>query len=128
MRNWIVVVMGALLTLQACGGGRPSPQDVIGTYAADVPVGDATVRTVTLHLVDGNAADMQVAVGQGGASFTETGTWLLSPQGEVRVVLARDGFGPVSSDITFRWTKGTLTAVAFDTVQWGARGFALTRR
>jgi len=128
MRNRTIVLIGALLTLSACGEGRPSPGDVIGTYAADLPNGAAPARTVTLSLAEGNAADMAVAYDSGGTSYTETGTWSLGQRGDVRVVLARDGFGPVSSDVTFRWTKGTLTAIAFDTVQWGSLGFALKRQ
>lgn len=128
MRNRMNVLLGALLALSACGEGQPSPADVIGTYVAEIPNGVAQARTVTLSLAEGNAADMAVAYDFRGTSYTETGTWSLGQRGDVRVVLARDGFGPVSSDVTFRWAKGTLTAIAFDTVQWGSLGFALKRR
>ena len=63
----------------------------------------------------------------GVAPIVETGTWSLSPGGEVRVVLAVGGFGPVTSDVTFRWARTALTAIAFDTVRWGGRGFTLAR-
>jgi hypothetical protein len=128
MRNRTSLLIGVLLTLSACGGGKPSPTDVVGTYAAEIPSGVSPARSVTLSLAEGNTADMVVVEGSGDTAYTETGTWLVGPRGDVRVVLARDGFGPVSSDLTFRWVKGTLTAVAFDTVQWGALGFALKRQ
>jgi len=127
MRHSIVMVMAVILALPACASGKPTAQDIVGAYAADIEGGAAPARTVTLHLLEGNAAEMQVAAPDG-APMSEAGTWSLTADGEVRVVLARDAFGPVSSDITFRWAKGTLTAVAFDTVQWGARGFALSRQ
>ena len=128
MQNRILVALGVVLVLQGCGDRRPSPSDVVGTYVGDLPAGAAPARSVTLHLAEGNSADMVLAASAGGPSFTETGTWALGSRGEVRVVLARDGFGPVSSDVSFSWARGTLTAVAFDTVQWGSRGFSLTRR
>jgi len=127
MRTWTVVVMAAVPMLAACGSDTPSPQEVVGAYAAEVAGGAGPARTVTLELLEGNAADMKVATPES-PPVSETGTWSLTPDGEVRVVLARDMFGPVSSDMTFRWARGTLTAVAFDTVRWGGRGFALTRQ
>lgn len=127
MQNWTVMAMAVVLALPACTSEKPSAQNVIGAYGADVESGSGPARTVTLHLLEGNAAEMQVATPEG-RPVSETGTWSLNAEGEVRVVLARDAFGPVSSDITFRWASGTLTAVAFDTVQWGARGFALSRQ
>ena len=97
MRNRTIVLMGVLLALSACGDRPPSPGDVIGTYGADLPAaGPSPARAVTLSLAEGNAADMAVAYDSGGNAYTETGTWSLGPRGEVRVVLARDGLGPVS--------------------------------
>jgi hypothetical protein len=98
-------------------------------YRADVPGTDLVpARAVSLRLDAGNAAEMSVGPVGAGAPSVQTGTWSLNARGDIRVVLAReDGFGPVSSDITFRWARRTLTAVAFDTLQWGSRGFALSR-
>jgi hypothetical protein len=126
MRYWTLVIVGTLLAASACRDRGPSPEDIVGTYAAELPAEVEPMRTVTLHLAEGNAAELSVA----GPDRTrrETGTWLLGSRGDVRVVLARDGFGPVSNDITFQWSDGTLTAIAFDTVQWGGRGFSLVRQ
>jgi len=127
MRAALVLGLVAI-GIVGCGGGGPTAADVVGAYRAEVPATDRIpARTVALKLDAGNAAEMSVAVAGAPAPVVEQGTWSLNPQGDVRVVLARDGFGPVSSDIIFRWARRTLTAVAFDTLQWGSRGFALSR-
>jgi len=116
------------LALVACGGGSPTSEDVVGVYQADLPGTAAPGRAVRLELNTGNVARMAVDYQDGTAPVAESGTWSLSPRGEVRVVMAREGgFGPVTSDITFRWARTTLTAIAFDTLRWGGRGFALVR-
>jgi hypothetical protein len=119
----IVVLLGLL----ACAGGTPDADDVAGVYRADLPGVATPGRAVTLELGVGNTARMAIDDRDGRGPMAETGTWSLSPTGEIRVVLARDGFGPVTSDVTFRWTRGRLTAIAFETVRWGGRGFALAR-
>jgi hypothetical protein len=119
----IVVLLGLL----ACAGGTPDADDVAGVYRADLPGVATPGRAVTLELGVGNTARMAIDDQDGRGPMAETGTWSLSPTGEIRVVLARDGFGPVTSDVTFRWARGRLTAIAFDTVRWGGRGFALAR-
>jgi hypothetical protein len=118
-----IAVVGAV----ACGGGAPAADEIVGVYHAALPAPSAAGRAVTLELDVGNAARMATDHLNGSAPIVESGTWSLNERGEVRVVLARDGFGPVTSDVTFRWSKATLTAVAFDTVRWGGRGFALVR-
>jgi len=116
------------LALVACGDGTPTPDDVVGAYRADVPGTAVPGRAVRLELDTGNVARMVIDYQDGTAPVAEAGTWSLSPRGEVRVVMAREGgFGPVTSDITFRWARTTLTAIAFDTLRWGGRGFALVR-
>jgi hypothetical protein len=124
------LVLGCLAAIGAlgCADRTPTVTDVAGVYRAEVPATDQIpARTVTLRLDAGNAAEMSVGPVGVPAPSLEAGTWSLNPRGDIRVVLARDGFGPVSSDITFRWARRTLTAVAFDTLQWGSRGFALSR-
>lgn len=124
------LVLGCLTAIGAvgCADRAPTATDVVGVYRAEVPGTDRIpARTVALRLDAGNAAEMSVTIAAAPTASVEAGTWSLNPQGDIRVVLARDGFGPVSSDITFRWARRTLTAVAFDTLQWGARGFALSR-
>jgi hypothetical protein len=125
------LVLGCLVVIGAagCADRTPSATDVVGVYRADVPGTDLVpARAVSLRLDAGNAAEMSVGPVGAGAPSVQTGTWSLNARGDIRVVLAReDGFGPVSSDITFRWARRTLTAVAFDTLQWGSRGFALSR-
>jgi hypothetical protein len=116
-----------LFGVSACGDRPPTPADVVGTYRADLPGRATPGRAVTLELRDGNTADMAIDYQDGIGPIIETGTWSLSPKGEVRVVLAVGGFGPVTSDVTFRWTKAALSAIAFDTVRWGGRGFTLVR-
>jgi hypothetical protein len=111
----------------ACGERPPSADDVVGTYSAELPATSGPGRNVTLDLVQGNVATMRVAFADGRPPVEEAGTWSLSPAGEVRVVLARDGFGPVTNDLTFRLARSTLTAIAFDTVRWSAKGFSLAR-
>lgn len=118
-----VVALGVL----ACGDRAPRADDVVGVYRADLPGIVTPGRGVTLDLGVGNTAQLAIDYQNGGGPVVESGTWSLSPRGEVRVVLARDGFGPVTTDVTFRWAKATLTAIAFDTVRWGGRGFALAR-
>jgi hypothetical protein len=125
MRAGAVLVVLAL-ACPACGGGPPTAADVAGVYHADLPPRGTPGRIVTLELGAGNTAEMAIDY-RNGQAFAETGTWSLSPRGEIRVVLARDGFGPVTTDVTFRWAGGTLTAIAFDTLRWGGAGFALTR-
>jgi hypothetical protein len=122
-----VVVAGSLIVLgAACADRAPTAADVQGAYRAELPATDRLpARTVTLRLDAGNAAEMTVTVAGAPRPVVEVGTWSLTPAGDVRVVLARDGFGPVSSDIQYRWARQTLTAIAFDTLQWGGRGFAL---
>jgi len=115
------------LGLVACGDGPPTVDDVAGVYRAELPGTVTPGRAVSLELGAGNTAQMTVDDREGRGPVVETGTWSLSPRGEIRVVLARNGFGPVTSDVTFRWARATLTAVAFDTVRWGGRGFALVR-
>jgi hypothetical protein len=124
----VVFVLGSLVAIgAACADRTPDPADVVGAYHADLPAtGQTPARSVALRLQAGNAAEMAVTPAGAPGPAVEVGTWSLNARGEVRVVLARDGFGPVSSDILFRWTRGTLTAVGFDTLQWGGRGFALT--
>jgi hypothetical protein len=118
----------AALGLMACGGGGPPDAgDVVGVYRADLPGITTPGRDVTLDLGQGNTARMAIDYRDGVAPIIETGTWTLSPQGEIRVVLAHEGFGPVTTDVTFRWARATLTAIAFDTVRWGGGGFALAR-
>jgi hypothetical protein len=117
----------ALLGLVACAGGAPDAEDVVGVYRAELPGIATPGRAVMLELGTGNTAQLAVDYQDGGGPITETGTWSLSPKGEIRVVLARDGFGPVTSDVTFRWARAMLTAIAFDTLRWGGRGFALAR-
>jgi hypothetical protein len=124
-----VLVLGCLAAVGAvgCADRTPTAADVVGAYRAEVPATDRIpARTVVLRLDAGNAAEMSVVVAGAPAPVVEQGTWSRNPRGDVRVVLARDGFGPVSSDIIFRWARRTLTAVAFDTLQWGSRGFALS--
>lgn len=124
----VVFVLGFLIVIgAACADRAPDPADVVGAYHAALPADERSpARTVALRLDAGNAAEMAVTAAGAPGPAVEVGTWSLNAKGEVRVVLARDGFGPVSSDILFRWTRGTLTAVGFDTLQWGGRGFALT--
>jgi 2-C-methyl-D-erythritol 2,4-cyclodiphosphate synthase len=116
-----VVVAGSLIVLgAACADRAPTAADVQGAYRAELPATDRLpARTVTLRLDAGNAAEMTVTVAGAPRPVVEVGTWSLTPAGDVRVVLARDGFGPVSSDIQYRWARQTLTAIAFDTLQWG---------
>lgn len=115
------------LCLVGCAEGPPTVEDIVGVYRADLPGTATPGRAVSLELGSGNTAQLAIDYRDGGGPIVETGTWSLSPRGEVRVVLARDGFGPVTSDVTFRWASATLTAIAFDTVRWGGRGFALVR-
>jgi hypothetical protein len=126
MRVGTVIGLVAL-GLVGCAKGPPAVDDVVGTYSADLPGTATPGRSVTLELGAGNTAWMAIDYQDGVGPIVETGTWSLSARGEVRVVLARDGFGPVTSDVTFRWADATLTAIAFDTVRWGGRGFALVR-
>jgi hypothetical protein len=117
----------ALVGLLACAGAPPDAEDVVGTYRGDLPGITTPGRAVTLELGAGNTARMAVDDQTGLGPTVETGTWSLTSKGEIRVVLARDGFGPVTSDVTFRWAHEMLTAIAFDTLRWGGRGFALAR-
>lgn len=119
-----VVALGVL----ACGDRAPSADDVVGVYRADLPGIATPGRGVTLELGVGNTAQLAIDYQDGGGPVLESGTWSLSPAGEIRVVLARDGLGPVTTDVTFRWARAALTAIAFDTVRWGGRGFALARQ
>lgn len=117
----------AVIGLLACSDRSPTPADVVGVYGAELQGDEGTGPVVTLDLRPGNAASMTLDFGETGVSRSETGTWALGPRAEIRVVLAREGFGPVTSDVTYRWTRTALTAVAFDTLRWGARGFTLAR-
>jgi hypothetical protein len=127
MRN-VVTLAGLALACAGCADGPPAVADVVGVYHAQVAAtARLPARIVLLRLDSGNVATMEVTEQAGGAPVVETGTWSLTPTGEVRVVVARDQFGPVTNDISFRWARPTLTAIAFDTLQWGARGFALSR-
>ena len=126
MRAGTLLGMVALGVL-ACGDRAPSAEDVVGVYRADLPGIATPGRGVTLELGVGNTAELAIDYRDGGAPVLESGTWSLSPRGEIRVVLARDGLGPVTTDVTFRWAKAALTAIAFDTLRWGGRGFALAR-
>lgn len=124
------LILGCLAAVGAagCADRTPTATDVVGVYRADVPATELIpARSVTLRLEAGNAAELSVGPAGAETPLLEAGTWSLNPRGDIRVVLARDGFGPVSNDITFRWARRTLTAVAFDTLQWGGRGFALSR-
>jgi len=127
MRLFVLILVLALASQSGCGEGPPSAAEVVGTYTAELPAAAGPSRNVTLDLAQGNVADMRVEFTDGRAAVQETGTWSVAPSGEVRVVLARGGFGPVTSDITFRWARSTLTAIAFDTVRWNAKGFSLAR-
>jgi len=121
------VLVGALIIGgTGCDARLPTPADVQGVYRGDVPGQASAARALLLRLDPGNAAELTVTP-QGGPASIESGTWSLNAQGEIRVVLARGGFGPVTTDIEFRWARGTITAIAFDTVRWGSRGFALAR-
>ena len=126
MRSTVVFVL-AVSALTACGDRPPSVTAVVGTYAAELPATTGPARTVTLALIEGNRAEMRVQFTDGRPGTQESGTWSLSRSGDVRVVLARDGFGPVTSDLTFRFARNTLTAIAFDTLRWSAKGFSLAR-
>jgi hypothetical protein len=124
------LVLGCLtaIGLGGCADRPATVNDVVGVYRAEVPATTLSpARALALRLDAGNAAEMAVSVTGSSEPSIEKGTWRLDERGEIRVVLARDGFGPVSSDITFRWARRTLTAVGFDTLQWGPRGFALRR-
>lgn len=124
------LMLGCLAAIGAagCADRIPTADDVVGEYRAEVPGTDLlSARAVSLQLRAGNAAEMTVGPVGAMTPSVEKGTWSITPRGDIRVVLARDGFGPVSSDITYRWASRTLTAIAFDTVQWGSRGFALSR-
>lgn len=126
----IALMVGGLvaLALAACESGPPTPAEVAGTYRADLPAtSGAAARSVLLRLDPSHAAEMSVRGESGAEPLVEVGTWSVAPDGEVRVVLARDGFGPVTSDLNFRWARATLTAIAFDTLRWGPQGFSLAR-
>lgn len=127
MRAASMLFCVTLLGVLACGDRPPTPEDVVGRYRADLPGIVTPGRAVTLELRDGNTAEMAIDYLDGIGPVVETGTWSVSPQGEVRIVLAVNGFGQVTSDVTLRWSKAALTAIAFDTLRWGARGFALAR-
>lgn len=126
MRRPAMLCALVLLGLSGCADRAPTPDNVPGMYRGEVPAPDGAVRLVRLRLNPGNAAEMAVTVG-GDTVPVQSGTWSLNARGEIRVVLAEGGFGPVTSDIAYRWTRGTLNAIVFDTLRWGTRGFALAR-
>jgi hypothetical protein len=128
MRLLPMVVALSVTALAGCREHVPSAADVVGTYSADLTPGAGPARRVTLRLEAGNSAEMATEFEGGARTVHETGTWAITADGSVRIVLARGGFGPVTNDVTFRYATRTLNAVAFDTVQWGQRGFSLGRQ
>jgi hypothetical protein len=123
----VVTLSGLGLTLPACGDRRPTDAEVVGTYRAGPPADSAAGRRVQLDLAVGNAARMSTDFQDGDAPILETGTWTVGPDGSIRVVLARNGFGPVTTDVRFRLTAPVLAAVAYDTARWGPGGLSLRR-
>jgi hypothetical protein len=116
----------ALAVAAAACSRPPTESDVVGTYRV-VTTGNALGQTVTLDLAPGNVARMNTLEQGADAPFAEQGTWTIAEDGTVRVVLARDGLGPVTTDTRFRLDDAALVAVAYDTARWGPGGFALRR-
>lgn len=123
----MLLPLAVVLTV-GCGPSTPTAANVVGTYSADLAPQTGPARRVTLRLADGNGAEMVTEFESGAPTVRETGTWAIDAEGDVRIVLARGGFGPVTNDVSFRYTRATLTAVAFDTAKWGSQGFALRRQ
>jgi hypothetical protein len=128
MRLFPMVMALGVAAVTGCGDRVPSAADVVGTYSADLTPASGPARRVTLRLEAGNSAEMATEFEGGARTVRETGTWAIAADGSVRIVLARDGFGPVTNDVTFRYATRTLNAVVFDTAQWGHRGFSLGRQ
>jgi hypothetical protein len=128
MRLLTTVLALCMCTAAGCGERAPSASDLVGTYSADLAPESGSPRRITLRLEAGNSADMATEFPGDARTVRETGTWAIAPDGTVRIVLARAGMGPVTNDVTFRFSSGTLSAVAFDTVRWGPHGFSLRRQ
>jgi len=128
MRLLMTVLGLCMCAAAACGERAPSASDLVGTYTADLAPESGPARRITLRLEAGNGAEMATEFPGDARTVRETGTWAIASDGAVRIVLARAGMGPVTNDVTFRYSSGTLSAVAFDTLRWGPHGFSLRRQ
>lgn len=117
------------LVVPACSqkGKKPriAREKVVGEWRSDtLPAADAPGRVHVLRIDAGGRADF-TSTYLGRAPIVERGTWD-GADTLVRVVVRRDGTGPVAS-MLFR-LRDSLLVLDADTAQWGAAGLQLRRR